>query len=67
MFIHKIIKNSSIYRFSIFAIVRRIFARYCDTVLTFVTYELLTIKRGMVDGGGKNGIGGQLVAKQSKT
>ncbi len=48
-------------RFSIFAIVSRIFAWYCDTVLTFVTYELITIKRGMVDGGGENGVGGQTV------
>ncbi len=65
MFIHKIIKNSSIYRFSIFAIVRRIFARYCDTVSTLVTYELITIKRGMVDGGGENGVGGRPIGGQT--
>ncbi len=65
MFIHKITKNLSIYGFSIFAIVRRIFAWYCDTVSTFVTYELLTIKRGMVAGGGKNGVGGRPIGSQT--
>ena len=52
------------YRFSIFAIVCRIFARYCDTVSTFVTYELI-IKRGVVDGGGKNGVGGRHIGGQT--
>ena len=55
----KIVKNISIYRILIFAVVCRIIARYCDTVLTFVTYELLKRKRGVVNGGGNRGVGGQ--------
>ena len=65
MFIHKIFKNLSIYRFFIYAIVCQIFAWYCVTILTLVTYKLLTRKRGVVDSGSNDGVGGRPIGSQT--
>ncbi len=58
-------KNSSIFRILIFVVVRRIFAWYCATISTLVTYKLLTRKRGVVNSVGNNGVGGRPIGSQT--